>query len=458
MRPAPPWRAGPTARVTTPGSGNGARHGATDERRGVHAMRGIRLVVATASIAVLVGGCADVVVRKVTPENDVSLDGFRYYLPRPHLALAKAMPVAGDEFVVVGEVGPDGVRIPVETLPEALRYHFRGDGGGGVIVPSSEVGDGRLPDVLTKSAAAEGKPATFASAGSAAEGAGPQGTTVGLAAGDMSIVYLPDWDQQYAIKYKAGLGKVDTGESGLRLRHGWMLDNVSLSIDNVELGKFVFGQIDKFTDLVSLVGARKQKVLDQFSGTLTKSAATEGGARQRVQLRVTYAILAQPGVYPFLKPCEEARYREQCCGGTGAAGSTGSARTPATSAANWVFVPYPPFTVVAYQVKRSVAVELLSMEQPGGARTNEAGASSAGADVLRWVRKFVPALKSYPDGALKIRLVATSAGTLTAVVTVVAGAKSDLVTAEAEAKKALEVEGLAVADGTVTAMTFVPTT
>lgn len=114
--------------------------------------------------------------------------------------------------------------------------------------------------------------------------------------------------------------------------------------------------------------------------------------------------------------------------------------------------------MVAYQVKRSVAVELLSMEQPGGARPNEAGAQAAGADVLRWVRKFVPALKSYPDGALKLRLVATSAGTLTAVVTVAAGAKSDLVAAEAEAKKALEVEGLAVPDGTVTAMTFVPTT
>ncbi|MFO0931504.1 MAG: hypothetical protein U1E39_02205 [Planctomycetota bacterium] len=419
-------------------------------------MRWSRLVVATASIAALVGGCADVVVRKVTPENDAGLDGFRYYLPRPHLALAKETPVAGDEFVVVGEIGADGVTIPVDALPEALRYHFRGIGTGGVIVPAAEIGDGRLPDVLTKSAASDGKPTTIASGGSGTEGAGPQGTTVALASGDMSIVYLPDWDQQYAIKYKAGLGKVDTGESGLRLRHGWMLDNVSLSIDNVELGKFVFGQIDKLTDLVSLVGARKQKVLDQFSGTLTKSA--EGGAKRRVHLRVTYAIVALPGIYPFLKPCEEARYRERCCGGAGTPGSSGSAHGAVTSAANWVFVPYPPFTVVAYQVKRTVAVELLSMEQPGAAGPQDAGGVTDATAVRTWVRKFVPSLKAYPDAALKIRLAPTSAGTLTAVVTVVAGAKADLVTAEAEAKKALEVEGLTVPGGTVAAMTFVPTT
>jgi len=415
----------------------------------------LRTLLPAGLLAVLLAtGCADVVVRRVTPENDGGLDGFRYYLPRPYLALQKEMAVAGDEFVVVGEIGSNGVTIPATSLPDPLRYHFRASADGGALVPASEIGDAMLPDVLRKSAEGDGKPLTRATGGSGDEAAGPQGSTVALANGDRSIVYLPDWDEKYAIKYKAGLGKVDTGEQGLRLRHGWMLDNVSLSIDNVELGKFVFSQIDKLTDLASLVGARKQKVLEPFADTLTKSADGADLVPKRVQLRITYAILAQPGLYPLLKPCEEARYRERCCG-TGTAVGASASGSPTTNSANWVFVPYPPFTVVAYNVRRSVAVELLTLTPPTRAPAPPTNSSGV---VTAWVRKYVPALRAYPETALKVRLAPTPAGTYRAVITVTAGVKPDMTAADAEAKAALDVEGLTVPEGTVTAMSFVPTT
>src|SRR5687768_1732505 len=90
-------------------------------------LRGRLPIVGAVALAPFLGAaCADVTVRKVTRENTHGVDGFRYYLPRPYLALKAPMPVAGDEFVVNGTLGPDGsVSIPRVSLPEHLRYHFR---------------------------------------------------------------------------------------------------------------------------------------------------------------------------------------------------------------------------------------------------------------------------------------------------------------------------------------------
>jgi hypothetical protein len=348
-------------------------------------------------------------VRKVTPANTHQVDGFRYYLPRPYLALKVPMPVAGDEFVVSATLGPDGaVSIPRASLPAHLQYHFReGVEASAVSVPQSELSDGALADGFVRAAEAV-KPATGATMGSAGADSGPQGTTVALAEGTMSIVYLPDFDEQYAIKYRAGLGRVDTGSEGLRLRHGWMLDNVSLTIDNVELGKFIFGQVDKFTDLVSLIGARKNKVLEEFSGTLKAAAddaAVKGGFRN-VRLRITYAIVAQPGVYPLLKPCERG------CECAPVSGMPGSVSSPVTDARNWVLVPYQPFTSIAYNVKRAVSVELLPLETaPKPAPSpSVAPAPTNDAAIVRWLRSKLPDLADYPDGRFRVTRAETSTG------------------------------------------------
>ena len=122
----------------------------------------------------------------------------------------------------------------------------------------------------------------------------------------LAITYLPDFDEQYSIKYSAGLGRITTGTNGLRLRHGWMLDNISLDIDNTKLGEFIFNQIDKFT------GVAATALTKQPPGTGFTPSSTEAASQAGVTLRINYVVMAQKGIYPLLKPCERDNYLRMC--------------------------------------------------------------------------------------------------------------------------------------------------
>jgi len=332
-------------------------------------------------VVVYLGACARVRVTRITGENEASATGFRYYLPRPYLALTKPVVVAGDVVLTPGEVSERGdVLVDELHVPEHVKKAFRWDPEMGMY--RIGVSDGLIQTPLDEpaqgadatSTAAGGDEAdkddskktgeeeqgaddksklkkppkggnSSATGGSSATEVPSAGSVVPLGdpASGMSIVYLPDWEEQYAISYRAGFGRVSTGEKGLRFRHGWMLDNVSLEVDNQELGKFIFGQIDKFTDVASLVSARKNKVLAAFAGAgpdVESEAAATGFLEQMtgrtVMLRISYVLEAQPGLYPLLKPSERFRYLlEQRL-----LNIIEDSRL--ISGADWLLVPYPP--------------------------------------------------------------------------------------------------------------------
>lgn len=194
------------------------------------------------------------------------------------------------------------------------------------------------------------------------------------------IVYLPDFDQQYAIDVQGGLGQA---KSKVALENGWMLERSETAIDNRELGKFVFKQIEKFTDIAAeLARARLLPTLDtaegaqesglvDAAGAFRPEATGPRGSPSQVLLRVHYVLEAQPGVYPILKPGEvEAwkRLHAQARCEQAASGVCVCERNCSTGDTA-VYVPCPPFTVVAKDVYRRVVVELVGVTTSSPTRT-----------------------------------------------------------------------------------------
>ncbi|MBL7645754.1 MAG: hypothetical protein JNK74_06120 [Candidatus Hydrogenedentes bacterium] len=89
----------------------------------------IRLASTTIVPLVILAGCASFNVRKIPNESQYSdaywndkkqqqadrINGFRYYLPRPYVAVKQEFPVSGGEFFVTGTVSSDDELISINT-------------------------------------------------------------------------------------------------------------------------------------------------------------------------------------------------------------------------------------------------------------------------------------------------------------------------------------------------------
>jgi hypothetical protein len=170
------------------------------------------------------------------------------------------------------------------------------------------------------------------------------------------VLMLPDFDEQYAIDHESGIG---IASLELGMENGWMVEKASVEIDNSRLGQFIVATSEKLVDF-GLEVARAATSLklpslfakddaEQQSGDLVEGSA--------VLLKIRYAVEAQRGLYPVLKRSET------------------STKAPVSSFKNGtVYVPYPPLTVVAYDTRRYVDVELLAAREPR---------SSAGPELLK---------------------------------------------------------------------------
>ncbi len=184
--------------------------------------------------------------------------------------------------------------------------------------------------------------------------------------GNFKIVMLPDFEEQYAVNVDGGLG---VASAKLGLENGWLLENSEYLSDNRELGKFVFKQLEKFVDL-GLEVARSEWLPDVSATGTADELKGEGvgaaGARgQRTEptvlVRVLYVLEAQPGIYPVLKPFEALHHRNvqrqlERLGGADCGCGEAQDRS-------FVYVPCPPYTVVAKDVVRRVVVQLVSVDR-----------------------------------------------------------------------------------------------
>ncbi len=342
--------------------------------------------LALGCVALMVLGCADVNVTRITDRNRDCTQGFRYYLPRPFVSVKRSMPVGGDSVLVTGYVytandGKQYVSVsPVggRALPKWVRERMDlsttsmhlpltavidGTGGRAPALDSGGETPGtgaRVP--LTEGAAGgQGDDKTEATGkatiNSVKIGEG-YGSFVENAGGEyFNVVYLPDFEEQYAIDFVPGLGKVGTGEGGLKLRHGWMLESISIDIDNTEIGKFIFGEISKFTGILQkFLQARVDPTSLADNEEVTKEAQEAKEARSPtiipITLRITFVVEAQPGMYPILKPKECDRWCDWC--------KTFGLGTDSSNA-DFLMYPITPLTMVPYNVRRDLVVEAVQV-------------------------------------------------------------------------------------------------
>jgi hypothetical protein len=160
------------------------------------------------------------------------------------------------------------------------------------------------------------------------------------------VLYLPDMDEQYAIRVTAGLG---SAKADIGLENGWLVEHATVDIDNRELGKFVFSNISKVVDL----GIKAAEFyINPASAAIPKGSNTlfQQGFQKSdlVLLRVRFAIEAEPGVYPILKRSKQEKHHKQWSDAQAARDD------------HYVFTPYPPYTVVAYNVRRYLDIENVS--------------------------------------------------------------------------------------------------
>jgi hypothetical protein len=336
-------------------------------------------------------GCASVSIKKIcTDDDDKKADGFRFYRPRPYLVIHQPTPVGGGDFIVSGDVESSGnvVSIEPQTLPPLLRDYFpTGSSSSKAMVPfdaitmPDAVGNGQPNDASNEAVNDEGKtknqsnpsdsnkktsgsgdnksttkPTTMATTQKSDSGENKASvrTTVGaqepLEKLDdyFSILYLPDFEENYVIKVDSGL--FGTGSADLSLRYGWLAEHAQWDSDNREVGEFISQTVQaaiKTAGAVINPVSALPSAATELAKVASSKSANEAASQPtpRVLLRIRYVVEAQPGIYPILKPGEANR--------TTTLPTTGSPVNP-------VLLPMPPYTVVAYNFRRVIDIEYVN--------------------------------------------------------------------------------------------------
>lgn len=332
------------------------------------------LLIATASS--LLWGCSTVTVLKLDPRSgkpaEGAAEGLRYYMPRPYVSVHEPFIVASEVYLAAGEMSPDSRHVLLTEVPQGLndlvnQKLIRGDQRMGALrIDASQISAAPLaPEGRPHSATIDQKDDAPPSAAPAASAASSPVLRPGMghfkAVNDNSayavtplpryfnIVWLPDFDEQYAVKVSQGLGS-----SGvlLGLGQGWSLQSLDATVDNSALAKplldFYAGTIGA---LQKVATAKIEAPLALLSGGSPHSAAVKPGKSAQtyaggtpVTLKVTKVRIAAPGLYPILKPAELASAAAQV-------GDVDSKR---------ILLPKPPFTNIAFNTYDAIVIEAAS--------------------------------------------------------------------------------------------------
>ena len=280
-------------------------------------------------------GCSSVEITKVPSKTQYStwndeqqrrvdsIEGVRYYMPRPYVNVYKPFLVNSTAYIVNGFVTADMKYIRLKELspnaPEWLRgiigIHFsdlrraqvgsggeqssgsrreQGDGGREQ-AGSGEAEDGETTAMPTPVPAETGKSKLKVTNDNNAFAITPMRDYY-------DIVYLPDFDEQYAVSRKSGLFGKTT--SSVNLGQGWSLQGLDIEVDNSVIGGVILDLLRK--------GAKK------IFGLPGGEQAGDGGGEQgkdmgadveerhdrEITLRITKAEYVAPGLYPIPKPRE----------------------------------------------------------------------------------------------------------------------------------------------------------
>jgi hypothetical protein len=300
----------------------------------------------------LVDGCASVTVRKVpTPTQYVhwtddmqreadSIKGIRFYLPRPFVNVFESFPVRTDVNFAQGFVSPDGKYVSITKIwgvdgsPVAAKINVPADS---VVYPPASIKPQGLSGTTRPSppssiitppstdTAPPAPPSPLPPQSPAPEtGVNKQSSTNNNMAfayeplrGNFDLVYMPDFEEQYAVDSIAGLGNANFQ---VNLGQGWSLQGFNSLSDNSELNKRIFDLIDTSMQLAKTAANAELgqlfPILQQAAKTLpqtgTNAIRPEGAGGVTlppqkgtpVMMKIIVLHYAAKGLYPVVKPRE----------------------------------------------------------------------------------------------------------------------------------------------------------
>lgn len=343
------------------------------------------------ALAIFSFGCAEIEYRKVpTPsqykdwddekqrEAD-AMEGVRYYLPRPFVHLKQPVAVAqrvaflsfrrdGNGYVLetpernptwVTKVAPK--RISITQALAAMLAANAVETRGANVEQSGSVDD----NAASMPSTADQKPPTTL-----------QGKTGFINKEDpvtklsaiLDVVYLPDMEEQYVIQPNVGLG---TADLEFQLRNGWAAEVFSQKVDNSNLIPYVIDQVENASTAAlniaknwapAAFGLPSLPAMQQ-SGTVAEDGSVDATKVSNflgeiLLFKIAEVKIAQPGLYPILKPREIRDHFEKVLV-QGADAEDAFEKFLTQNQTTWIrpdmaFIPCPPFTMVGFNCTTDV--------------------------------------------------------------------------------------------------------
>lgn len=315
-----------------------------------------------------------------------SMKGVRYYLPRPFLHLKKSIPVAQRVAFISFRFDPtEGAYMlePPQDPPTWLRRVVPQKISVGQALAATmakariDATKERMPAMGREGTPpAEAEPPRPPSTLTATTGFINQSDPVTELSDLMDVVYLPDFEEQYVIRAETGFGeaKIET-----RLRNGWAAEVFSVDLDNSQVIPYVIEQVEKASEAAAgitttwlpvaagLPPSMSPPTLSDVEPQARAMGADDDLATKVVEnvlgevllFKIAEVRIAQPGVYPILKPREIKQWREY---GAVVAGSDPQASFElflVQAGLPWIrpdmaFIPCPPFTVIGFNATTDV--------------------------------------------------------------------------------------------------------
>lgn len=277
-----------------------------------------------AVMVLLLTACSSVTGVRTRPD-DYSTKGVRYWLAAPYLLVAAPLEVHRDQsfFIFDRDSGlmaiPDAKWVAPTAQPTSSTSSGSGGTSGvsfrGIDDPIVLASLRRLPRASVHLAEATGQgdfgtgaddvknasgddPSTMkdaSSAGDKGKSASPKPTEKNpsnSSKSSVSLVWLPDYCHQYALRQRAVLASQKTN---LTLVDGWKLGSLETEQDSTAL-------VGKLIDLAgTLIGARKEIQIAELEAEAAPSEGEPQVGEKRIHLLRERVVYLKPGLYPLLE-------------------------------------------------------------------------------------------------------------------------------------------------------------
>lgn len=339
------------------------------------------------------------------------MHGVRYYLPRPFVHLKQSVPVAQRVAFISFKLESNGnykVNLPTDApawvrriTPEYLSHaqaaaalsaspagsnHVARQQSGGVGTTNAATTNALSGAVTTET------PAQTMTASTGFINETDPITRLGVV---MDVVYLPDFEEQFVIQPRVGFGGQADIET--RLRNGWAAETFKQKVDTSQLIPYVIRQVEHASDAAAKIATTWAPVAaglppGTVPGSLAKSALgigeqQAGGVEGKTAKDVLGEVLlfkiaevrvAQPGLYPILKPREIRQWLKQTGIASGIDPEDSFELYLQQANVPWIrpdmaFIPCPPFTMVGFNVTSDIflapatdRVNLVPTDREGG--------------------------------------------------------------------------------------------